>query len=234
MNKLTNFEGIARQGRSSLQCYIERKHYKPKDGIEPENGHIIKAKITIPDFGLSMERTLYKIKRWFDIPIMEQHIGSSVGVTVTLFTVKNEEKLGISKVKTEYDIKTTIVYGVEDIEDLIKELISKYTRGRVLKGYKKRTKVWGLAPGVSGRSIYYKQATGILKFENKSMTRVPEIARPAIQHSDPKLIPGEIDFGNYILESWRPTGSTRRNYSYIAFDKGTENWVEKVCRQVTL
>lgn len=233
-NEAANFEGVARSGRESLQCYIERKYYKPGKGIDSNKGIITKASITIPNFSTSSQYRLYEIEVWGAIPVMRQHLNPT-SIIITLFTVTDEKKVGISKVKTEYISTKTHLYNVEDVEKLIERLMNNYKNGRVLLSYnhKRKVEVWGLAPRVVGRSLYYKQVKGILLFEKKSLTKVPAEAKPAILHANPKLIPSKIDFGNYILESWG-SAIRRRRYSYVAFDKGTEAWVEKVCRQVTM
>ena len=233
-NDPVSFEGIARTKFQNVRCSIERKSYDLKDGIKPEEDVITKVSITIPDFSRSIEKKLYEIKPWGGIPIMAQHFNQS-DLQVTLFTAISEKKVGFDQIDVQYNKKQTHV-DVKDINTFIKELIAKYKRGRVLIGYNDKTNstLWGMAPQVIGRTIYYKQAKGILQFERKSnsFSQVSEESKPAIRSANPRLIPGKIDFGTYVLESW---GTLRRkHYSYIAFDKGTQDWVEKVCRQVTL
>jgi len=229
---ITNFEGIARSKWQNVRCSIERKSYDLKDGINPKESVITKVSITIPDFSRSIENKLYEIKPWGGVPISAQHFNQS-DISVTLFTAISEKKIGFNNIKIEYNTKQTHA-DADNIDAFIQELIEKYKRGRVLIGYneKTRTTIWGIAPDAIGRSIYYKQAKGILLFEKKSFTQVPDEAKPAIKSANPRLIPGKIDFGNYVLESWG--GSSRKHYSYVAFDEGTKTWVEKVCKQMAI
>jgi len=233
-NETIDFDDIAR-GSRELLCSITTRTFPPESNEESKTA-IVGASITIPDYSYNMTRNLYEIKPHIKVPLWYKQFRSTAW-EITLFTVVKETPISHNRVNIEYSKKQIVHRGIKKIEDFIDDLILKYKTGRIFVNYdwSKNKLTWGLSPGVVGRDIYYKQAKSILRFEHKARTelKVVEDARPAIILSDPRLIPGRIDFGNYVLESWGSPSSKRR-YSYSAFDRNTERWVEKLCKQVTI
>jgi len=115
----------------------------------------------------------------------------------------------------------------EDLLDFIITLENKFKTGRVLSSITGSGMcIYELSTTAIGRSLSFRQAQSILRFENKAAPRARNLPE-AVSNISPVLIEGNVDFDDYVLEKWN-RGSTRHSYSYVTFDKTVKKWLDKV------